>query len=101
MSTSQDNTAHKIHGRKTVVSASQANDYLGRKVGGEWLITVYADSTRKGVGSALKRQMLAWAKWFRSQGATSVKLITKRAQYHYGHGNHALGTYWTMRVVAA
>jgi hypothetical protein len=86
---------------RTRINVSRRNDCLGRPVDGEWLVTVSTGSTCKGVGSALKAEMVQWAKWFRSQGAASVRLTTKRAMYTYpqfGRSDQPLGTHWTMRV---
>ncbi len=86
---------------KTTTTVRNATDELGRKLDGIFLVTVRTDSFRKGVGSKLKSQMLVWAKWFRSQGATSVKLTSRRALYSYAHNSSMiLGTHWTMRVEA-
>ena len=65
----------------------------------EYVVTFYTENTRKGVGRDLSKAVRAWARWFRSQGATSCTLVTKRPQYHYSYGGGTLlGTFWAVRV---
>ena len=80
-----------------VVSARAESDYRGLPRADKYRATFYTEDTSKGTATRLRREIRAWAKWFKSCGATELSFATKRAQYHQA-GALTLGTFWAIKV---